>query len=393
VLMCGAGLWQQAFAQDYFPLAPGNSWRYLAYEVSSMYFEGVRHDTAFSSVGDTLYMMPYFYRRDSAGNVYQRIHDVDYLLYKTRASVGSSWPFNAYTDPYSVTLDSRDATVKTFAGTFSGCLKFRFRCLSGGTDRDWAVWLAPGVGEVCNDHGIVGLSHSLRKAAIGADTLSAPYHVAPMNPRPDERGVPVTVPIAFYFQTIVDSNLVRDAVEVHSARKGRVQGNLFCYGNNFQVYTFYPLEPWPEDDEITITIRAGLRDIFDEYLDGDEDGVYEDAPIDNAAWSFHTSGISSIAGLMTPATSAGIVSVAPNPFCETMTIRYVVPGAGHVGIHLYDILGRKLVSSRTYAPAGGEYSFAWSGGDLLPVHERNGIYIVLLTFNGQSTGAFSVLKR
>jgi hypothetical protein len=73
---------------------------------------------------------------------------------------------------------------------------------------------------------------------------------------------------------------------------------------------------------------------------------------------------------------------APNPFASTTSVRFSVPQAGHVGVGVYDVAGRKvcdLVSQRLEA---GPHTVEWDGRDASGSRVASGVYLVRLSTVG-----------
>ena len=80
----------------------------------------------------------------------------------------------------------------------------------------------------------------------------------------------------------------------------------------------------------------------------------------------------------------------PNPFNPATTIRYDVPGSGHVRITIYDITGqevRRLVDRRE---SPGRHSVLWNGRDSRGRTVSSGIYFYRMAVDG---GRFTDVKR
>jgi hypothetical protein len=77
------------------------------------------------------------------------------------------------------------------------------------------------------------------------------------------------------------------------------------------------------------------------------------------------------------------IRIYPNPFTESMDIRYLLPFEAEVRIEVYDLTGRKtgiLVSERL---SPGVYSETWSGRDERGGWLSPGIYILRFVYQGR----------
>ncbi len=84
----------------------------------------------------------------------------------------------------------------------------------------------------------------------------------------------------------------------------------------------------------------------------------------------------------------------PNPFNQTVSLRYELPGpTQHVRLEIYDLLGRKLKTLLDTWQPQGTYVMSWDGtddaGNLLP----SGVYLCRLEAGGESVGVRVVLIR
>jgi hypothetical protein len=231
------------------------------------------------------------YRKDSVGNVYERLNGIDQLYYKLTATEGEKWPV----DPegameMSLLVASRDLT--TPVGRFPNCKVFMLKPAAGGFDNDFFYTLAPGLGLVAYDSNPITDEHwSLRRALINGTLVRSPLHIDGIYPAPNQVDVDTATEITFDFDSFVDTNTVSNKVKVLSRKAGLIAGSLvsFSYGTGeSRGFAFFPSEGLLPIDTITATISAGVTDIFGEGLDGNGNGKYEGSPADDYSWTFYT---------------------------------------------------------------------------------------------------------
>jgi len=367
--------------QIFFPLNVGNKWYTIWFEVVPMFFAGNRQITSTETVNDTLYYLPGYYRKDSLGNVYQRIDSVDQLLYKVAGNVGDSWRVRAG-DTYLVTLQSHSDYVTTFAGSFSRCKRLFFKDLDHVTDFDYAVWLAPGIGEVVWNGGMFLGYRGLKRAELNSVVISAPFHVVPLAPLQNQPNVDTSSDISFYLDSVVDTNLVVRRVTVFSKKGGEIRGVAHNYGNSFQTYTFSPSNEFLPSDTIIVRISADIIDVFGEGLDGNGNGRYEGSPTDDYTWTFFTQTVTKVHDAESTVPDDFVLHQNyPNPFNPETFIKYELRTTARVKLIVFDIEGRcvkKLVDD-VFPP--GVYEVRWDGRNTDGKKTASGTYIYQIIAN------------
>lgn len=153
----------------YFPLSVGNRWIFSEGGMAWSVTESVRLDSfTYFRLNNLPPYGPCLVRFTQDGKLFVKDGDREQLWLDFTRELGKRWPV---TDPsgnlaWEVELESRTDTVDTPAGSFGACYRFWFHFR--GTDNDWAIWLAPGIGPVkvtlC---GFGLLSWSLQSAQIG----------------------------------------------------------------------------------------------------------------------------------------------------------------------------------------------------------------------------------
>jgi hypothetical protein len=80
----------------------------------------------------------------------------------------------------------------------------------------------------------------------------------------------------------------------------------------------------------------------------------------------------------------------PNPFNAVVTIPYEVPVLGHVGLAIYNVLGREVATAADHMAQPGSYSVTWDAGEL-----PSGIYFVRMSAGTPSgeAGEFSQTRK
>jgi hypothetical protein len=374
---------QSLDSTDYFPLQIGNEWSTIYYETMPMYFAGGWEVTGTETINDTTYFVPGYYRKDSVGNVYQRIDSADQLLYKTAGSIGDTWTLQRQ-DKYLVTLQTRSDNVETFAGVFANCERFFFKDLDAPTESDYVIWLAPAVGEILWSRGMWGY-RELKRAEIGSVVISAPFHLVYQLPQPDQSSIDTSSGILFYLGTVIDTNVVLNSVTVTSRRHGAVAGVVHNFGNHLQSYTFTPSQKFALGDTITVKIAADILDIFGEGLDGNGDWRYEGSPTDDYTWRFFTTLVDGVRDNK-PDVPKGfnVHQNYPNPFNGETILEYSLPARGMVIIQVYSILGRKIRTLFLQEQGQGTWRMIWNGKDNYGRSVSSGIYLIDVVWNNCS---------
>jgi len=88
-----------------------------------------------------------------------------------------------------------------------------------------------------------------------------------------------------------------------------------------------------------------------------------------------------VASENTALATAGRLELAPagaNPAGGTMTLRYVLPGAGRVRLQLYDVLGRRLATLANGVQEAGEHQIRWDGTLEGGASAKAGVYLARL---------------
>jgi hypothetical protein len=373
---------------DYFPLKLGNRWYTIWFEVIPMFFAGTREITSTETINDTLYYLPGYYRKDSLGNVYQRIGNVDQLLYNLAANVGDTWTVRG-TDTYLATLESHSENVVTFAGSFTRCKRFFFKDLDHLTDFDYVVWLAPGIGEVVWNAGMFLGYRGLKRAEIDSVVVSGPFHVVPLSPSQNQADVRVSSGISFYLDSVVDTNLVLNSVRVFSTKEGNIAGVVNNYGNNFQTYTFSPSKNFLPRDTITVSVAADFVDKFGEGLDGNGNGKYEGSPTDDYNWMFFTQTVTKVHDAKSTVPDDFVLHQNyPNPFNPSTTISFSLPKSSFVTLKVYNTLGQEVASLVNAEIAAGRHEVRWEAGNM-----PSGVYFYQLRAGGiQQTQKMILMK-
>jgi len=78
----------------------------------------------------------------------------------------------------------------------------------------------------------------------------------------------------------------------------------------------------------------------------------------------------------------------PNPFNSLTMIKYELPQAGKIYLHIYDLLGRKIKSFETVHDNLGQYSITWDGKNDHTKSVASGVYFYKL-----KTANFCQIKK
>jgi hypothetical protein len=352
---------------DCFPLHVGDTWWTIG--LGGAWGPGSYQITGMITIGDTAYFVMdsvALYRKDSVGNVYERLNGIDQLYYKLTATEGEKWPV----DPegameMSLLVASRDLT--TPVGRFPNCKVFMLKPAAGGFDNDFFYTLAPGLGLVAYDSNPITDEHwSLRRALINGTLVRSPLHIDGIYPAPNQVDVDTATEITFDFDSFVDTNTVSNKVKVLSRKAGLIAGSLvsFSYGTGeSRGFAFFPSEGLLPIDTITATISAGVTDIFGEGLDGNSNGKYEGSPLDDYSWTFYTKIVTEVSDPFSEKVplSFSLSQNYPNPFNPTATIPYVVPRRSPVTLIVYNILGERIATLVDETRAPGTYEVRFDG--------------------------------
>jgi hypothetical protein len=367
--LLGASSAQGLDTTDYFPLHVGDTWWTIG--LGGAWGPSSHQITGMITIGDTAYFVMdsiALYRKDSVGNVYERLNGIDQLRYRVTAIEGEKWPL----DPegimeMSLLVASRD--LMTPVGRFPNCKVFMLKPAAGGFDNDFFYTLAPGLGLVAYDSNPITDEHwSLRRALINGNLVRSPLHIDGVYPGPNEGNVDTAAEITFDFDSFVDTNIVSDRVKVLSRKAGLIAGSLvsFSYGTGeSRGFAFFPTEGLLPMDTITVTVSAGVTDVFGEGLDGDGNGRYEGSPSDDYSWTFYTKTVTSVKDAVSKKIpmSFSLFQNYPNPFNPTTTIPYVVPRRSPVTLIVYNVLGERIATLVDETKAPGTYEVRFDGGE------------------------------
>jgi hypothetical protein len=74
----------------------------------------------------------------------------------------------------------------------------------------------------------------------------------------------------------------------------------------------------------------------------------------------------------------------PNPFGGTTSLRFSLPSAGHVGLAIYDVAGRRVASLVDRRLEAGTHSVDWDGRDASGARVASGVYLIRLKAGSQT---------
>ncbi len=87
------------------------------------------------------------------------------------------------------------------------------------------------------------------------------------------------------------------------------------------------------------------------------------------------------------------VRAYPNPFSETLNIKYAVAIPGEVRLEVIDITGRIVSTESLGRQSTGYYHVAWSGENNSMEDQPDGLYLVRVTLNGNALAVKRVIKE
>ncbi|MGA9363763.1 MAG: Ig-like domain-containing protein [Bacteroidota bacterium] len=354
---------------DYFPLHVGDTWWTIGLG-GGYWGPGSSQVTGMINIRDTTYFVMdsiSLYRKDSVGNVYRRVNGIDQLYYKLTATAGEKWPVNPEgTMEMSLLVASED--LATPLGRFRNCKVFMLKPAAGGFDNDFFYTLAPGIGLVAYDTNPIADEHwRVRRAIIDGRTVSSPFHVTYGTlPWSAEQNVDPATVITIRFDSPTDTISVARGIKVTSKRTGEVIGSVHFQADNSRLYVFRPREKFSPADTITVSISAGIRDIFGEGLDGNGNWKYDGSPADDYSWTFFTQIVTGVeCPIPEPVPLSFSVSPNyPNPFNPTTTIPFVVPRKSVVTLVVYNVLGERIATLVDGTKPPGKYEVRFDGSEL-----------------------------
>jgi photosystem II stability/assembly factor-like uncharacterized protein len=91
--------------------------------------------------------------------------------------------------------------------------------------------------------------------------------------------------------------------------------------------------------------------------------------------------------------SSALLSVAPNPFNPTTTIRFEVPKSGSIVLAVYDVSGRRVVTLATGHHQAGPYKTTWNGTNDRGQVVGSGVYFVNLNGRGFNATSKTILLK
>ena len=83
----------------------------------------------------------------------------------------------------------------------------------------------------------------------------------------------------------------------------------------------------------------------------------------------------------------------PNPFSDTTTIRFGLPGESEVKVTVFDLMGREVVTLHDGITAAGYHEVVWNGADKAGLVARNGMYFYQVRTPGRTITRKLLLMR
>jgi hypothetical protein len=83
----------------------------------------------------------------------------------------------------------------------------------------------------------------------------------------------------------------------------------------------------------------------------------------------------------------------PNPFNPNTRIRFALPVRSHVGLRIYDILGRAVVNLADDVYDAGYHEVIWDGRNSSGENAASGIYFYRLDAGGKSISRKMVILK
>ncbi|MBZ0265132.1 T9SS type A sorting domain-containing protein [bacterium] len=192
----------------------------------------------------------------------------------------------------------------------------------------------------------------------GFEVTSDPAHPAPFDLLSPENG------------TYLNDSLITFAWSASSIpfEQGEVYNTLFLTGVDEQQVLRHPVG---SDTTITLAIPQ-WETMLSWYVAAVNDSA--DTTWSNQLWSFYATDVEEETHDRTtlPETFS-IVSIHPNPFNSSVTVRIAVPRSGDVEYHVVDLLGRVVVESSVIPVSKGIQELN------LAIHGATGTYYLILT--------------
>lgn len=372
------------FAEDYYPLETGNV-RYIEATPEIVGKTLVIDGKTYYEIYNPDRLM-YYCRIDENGNVYRKYPDQqEELYYKLNAEEDESW---IYWDretkniiKYEVTLVSKKKTVETKAGNFEGCFRYSFIVvpyeLNGQTyyvfDANYSETIALGIGLVERaSSSFAPYPDTLIKAQIGGSLIPSypvPVSVQRTIPENGQAHIPTNGFIRIFLSlSVKPETITGNTIVVKSKLFGILTGS-YVYDNMYssQDITFYPEQPFANDDTIEVTITNGIED----YTGTHSSTSY--------IFSFSTERFPSLVENSKRSNPESLTLQAyPNPFNSTITLSFSLQNTQDFKLEIRSLTGQIVRSFMVDSNASGFKLFVWDGTDSYGKKVSSGAYLATL---------------
>lgn len=88
-----------------------------------------------------------------------------------------------------------------------------------------------------------------------------------------------------------------------------------------------------------------------------------------------------------------VTNVYPNPFSDEAHIEFTLDQGAELNVEVYDLFGKRIRTLSNGFLAAGQHSLVWNGADQFGTPAANGVYMIVMTSNGQKTIEKVVLSR
>jgi hypothetical protein len=379
---------------DYFPLHVGDKWWYYVYGLYDSY--KLSQVTGTLQIGDTTYYIvdnTYYYRKDSIGNVYKRLHDLDQLYFNIHANVSDKWLVYDGERLYYMKLSYNDLVYSASFGNIQNCKAYGYIIYYPQiSDANKSYLLAPEIG-IAHYFGEPSIEEDgyLNRAMLNNKFIGGPFSVLiyPIDSSGSRTysGNTIDVNSGFFvrFNSDIDSGFIIDKFKFISKKSGEIKTkvNITTTYFSMKAYIVYPSIKLQQSDTITFKILGDLKDIYDQGFDGNKNGIYEGSPTDDCNDIYYTEPVTGIGETETVLDNFVIHQNYPNPFNNETILNFSIPEKGFVDANIYNILGQKVKTISLGEIEMGDHQIVWNAKNNDGKNIVSGIYIIQIKWKNK----------